>query len=422
MRYYRLWIYACNTVLLCSTLGFIAVVSKSLIFTGDPRRLLVPGLPKAYDPTTLYAYLALTIQLGIVQILGCTAARQLNINLLNAYWLLLLALLFGDAVMGIAWIYRFEKICNDLRSSLRQKLKVEYSRNMKFSLYWDRLQKEFSCCGVTGPLDFGTTWPQSCCSSLQFPDFIYIQHFEEETISNLTNVNKFSKINVNLTDSCSYPFSQGCEEQLMKWLEKTADLLFVLGFCVISFTKLCFLGILRYEIREMIQKIKLLEELPFQNACSMQQMVTKHGASSSSQSSQTRQQTQLIEISINNGNVDKRLNLPSITTLSGTGQKSFCHHSSGLTIHKQISNGNNIQEMSTESDTNSHCALILEEPTPPVYHRGALFHSEQLFLKNDFEMSEIEKRNPSKHLSLHSSDFDENQSNLKTSVVVTSSK
>lgn len=43
------------------------------------------------------------------------------------------------------------------------------------------------------------------------------------------------------------------------WIRHTADILFVLGYCVIAFLKLCFLGILRYEIKEMIQKIKLLQ-------------------------------------------------------------------------------------------------------------------------------------------------------------------
>ncbi|KFB35391.1 hypothetical protein ZHAS_00002017 [Anopheles sinensis] len=51
----------------------------------------------------------------------------------------------------------------------------------------------------------------------------------------------------------------GCADRIVSWLRHTADILFVLGYCVIAFLKLCFLGILRYEIKEMIQKIKLLQ-------------------------------------------------------------------------------------------------------------------------------------------------------------------
>lgn len=52
---------------------------------------------------------------------------------------------------------------------------------------------------------------------------------------------------------------KGCADVLIIWVRETADVLFVLGYCVIAFLKLCFLGILRYEIKEMIQKIKLLQ-------------------------------------------------------------------------------------------------------------------------------------------------------------------
>lgn len=126
MRYYRLWIYACNLVLLGSAVGFAAAVSRTLLFSGDPRRYLVPGVPRAFDPTALYAYLALAVQLGLVQLLGCIAARRLSARLLNAYWILLLALLFGDVVIGVAWVFRFERMRAELRPTLRLRLQVIY--------------------------------------------------------------------------------------------------------------------------------------------------------------------------------------------------------------------------------------------------------------------------------------------------------
>lgn len=111
-------------------------------------------------------------------------------------------------------------------------LQVDYGKEPRFSEQWDRLQRQFTCCGVTGSHDFGSHLPQSCC-----------------------------ELKANASESCM-PYGRGCEETLVRWLRKTADLLFVLGFCVIAFAKLCFLGILRYEIREMIQKIRMLREPP----------------------------------------------------------------------------------------------------------------------------------------------------------------
>ena len=54
-------------------------------------------------------------------------------------------------------------------------------------------------------------------------------------------------------------YHDGCEKPLKNWLTSSTDLLFVIGFCVIGFLKFVFLSILRYEIKEMIQKIIMLE-------------------------------------------------------------------------------------------------------------------------------------------------------------------
>ncbi|XP_011505539.1 PREDICTED: uncharacterized protein LOC105368258 [Ceratosolen solmsi marchali] len=362
MRYYRLWIYACNIVLLGSAVGFAAAVSRTLLFSGDPRRYLVPGVPRAYDPTALYAYLALAVQLGLVQLLGCIAARRLSAKLLNAYWLLLLALLFGDAVIGVAWVFRFERMRADLRPSLRLRLQVEYSKETRFSEQWDQLQREFSCCGITGPLDFDSHWPQSCCSSRAT--------ISTPSLGSENNISDSKSNNLTSDEPCQEPHSQGCEEQLVHWLRKTADLLFVLGFCVIAFTKLCFLGILRYEIREMIQKIRLLKEpppatVPFQ---------------------------QLMEIPINNGNIARRTTLPIVTTHSTPGTTALFVQTEDCTNSKHPLLGGSLQDGGADSDTNSHCALILEESTPPAQHHSTAAIREKSNGNNNYEMCEFNRR------------------------------
>lgn len=147
---------------------------------------------------------------------------------------------------------------------------MEYGKDLRFSEQWDRLQKEFTCCGVTGPKDFAGRWPLTCCGP-----------------------------SGNVSDSCQ-PYARGCEESLIRWLRKTADLLFVLGFCVIAFAKLCFLGILRYEIREMIQKIRLLREPPPPATTLAQPPFS-----------------QVIPEATNNGSIVRRTTLPNAVTPSG---------------------------------------------------------------------------------------------------------
>lgn len=66
-------------------------------------------------------------------------------------------------------------------------------------------------------------------------------------------------------DNCVETYSSdainvyGCYDSIFKWFQRTIETLSVLGFCVITFLKVCFAFILRYEIKEMIQKIQMLK-------------------------------------------------------------------------------------------------------------------------------------------------------------------
>ena len=64
---------------------------------------------------------------------------------------------------------------------------------------------------------------------------------------------------IELPKEYTWHHKRGCKEPLKNWLNSNTDLLLVLGFCVIGFLKFIFLSILHYEIREMIQKIHMLE-------------------------------------------------------------------------------------------------------------------------------------------------------------------
>ncbi|CAG0925018.1 unnamed protein product, partial [Notodromas monacha] len=368
MRYYCLWIYACNLVLLLAVAVFVCYAGTVL---ADHRLAFVPHV-RFYQPTLVYAYAAVLVQAGVVQAVGCYAARHLNERLLNVYWFMLLGLLLGDLGVGVVWIIRYDRICRDMLPMLQHQLQQSYGTDAEFTRRWDRLQVESECCGVAGPLDYNATLafatsvfgtaaavapgsehqgmltfhvPATCChpsqalplqlsaptttprsfasGHLDDPDDAplgdnksyrreydaqYEDDEEEEeeegggdgfqtrkkrrtrathrhrhwqrtgahmvrhlsmrqsdgsSASRRLNQKVSPTLNFTCLDADLAPKLEprldGCGPELAKWVSKSADALFVLGFCVIAFVKICFLGLLRYEIKEMIQKIKVLK-------------------------------------------------------------------------------------------------------------------------------------------------------------------
>lgn len=345
MRYYRLWIYTCNTVLFLSVLVFLVT---STYFFSDNRRMLFTSV-RFYQPSFLYAYVALIMQGGVIQVIGCVAVLRLNERLLNAYWLILLGLLVGDVVVGGYWLTRYAGIAAGLGDDLRGRFAAEYrDGDSEFRRLWDGLQEDNRCCGVDGPLDFNATWwqqrqhrefasakpssadlqfkleeevflPWSCCLSesryspknlenrissdgsgggpvaqantirWRLEEKKRLEKEEEEDErrraaeeedrrrkerERTRNPGPFSpevmvaEGPVLLEDSwCRFSNSgradwhhhEGCRGPVRDWLHATADSLFVIGFCVIGFLKFTFIGLLRIEIKEMIQKIRVLK-------------------------------------------------------------------------------------------------------------------------------------------------------------------
>ncbi|KAG8185114.1 hypothetical protein JTE90_014589 [Oedothorax gibbosus] len=256
MRYYRLWIYSCNLVLLVSVVTFVCIAGW---IVSDYRISLLPSFDLRH-PSLLYAYLALALQGGALQAVGCLGATRMNERLLHAYWTLMLLLLFGDVMLGVVWLFRFQHMQGTLKEALRARLDRHYGDDPEFRLLWDRLQGEAACCGVDSPRDFAATeWlkqadpshprpqlvPRSCCRMTRGehePQPLNMSCVETDRDEGLIH-------------------ASGCYEPVHRWLQHAADTLCVTGFCVIAFLKLCFLGILRYEIREMIQKIKVLRDM-----------------------------------------------------------------------------------------------------------------------------------------------------------------
>ncbi|KAL0281267.1 UNVERIFIED_CONTAM: hypothetical protein PYX00_002303 [Menopon gallinae] len=340
MNYYRLWIYTCNAVLFISVLGFVIVAGKVVIV--DPRRTLIPGLT-LHEPSLLYAYLALFTQSGVLQLLGCIGALKLNEKLLNMYWILLLFLLFGDAFIGIVWIFRFDKMYTDLKPLLKQRLQAEYGVNEEFTNIWDSIQRDFQCCGVEGPQDFNDI-DLTQRNAKKSNDSVERTNFRSEQI--------------------------GCEVKLKKWLRDSAHVLGVLGYCVIAFLKLCFLGILRYEIKEMIQKIKMLQG-------ELQPPILLLSAETPNENPEINSPT--------SPHICNHLDNSILTSTSGKHQNPI---ESGMTQQNhRLFNNILTNDTGNDSDTNSHCALLIDgDDIPPKKQHNRMSSNGN----NNFESHELQ--------------------------------
>ena len=105
--------------------------------------------------------------------------------------------------------------------------------------------------------------PKSCCLSVIEKELVMLN--ENSSASLLPNssaaVHQFSEKKSNSTSSsldahldyqpvqnekvCQSVHSADCTERMFEYIENTANILFIFGYCVVAFLKLCFLGILR---------------------------------------------------------------------------------------------------------------------------------------------------------------------------------
>ena len=58
----------------------------------------------------------------------------MNEKLLNLYWCAIIGLLFGDGIVGIIWVMKYNSIVTNLRFDLKVKLNEEYFSNIKFQV------------------------------------------------------------------------------------------------------------------------------------------------------------------------------------------------------------------------------------------------------------------------------------------------
>ena len=58
----------------------------------------------------------------------------MNEKLLTLYYHILVVLLFGDAIVGVIWLFRYNYLVTNLRSDLKSKLNNDYGYDASFQV------------------------------------------------------------------------------------------------------------------------------------------------------------------------------------------------------------------------------------------------------------------------------------------------
>ena len=113
----------------------------------------------------MYSILIIGAVLLIVSLVGCIGLYKKNNCMMNTFTILLSFVLICQIGL-VAMVYILEAnvylfIENGMRETLNDH---PNGSNATSSLFWNKVQEEFSCCGISGPNDWTNgTVPDSCC-------------------------------------------------------------------------------------------------------------------------------------------------------------------------------------------------------------------------------------------------------------------
>ncbi|XP_052080053.1 CD63 antigen-like [Mytilus californianus] len=106
--------------------------------------------------------IVLGVFIFMIAAFGCCGAYKENYCCIMTFAGILIIIFICEMAAGIAGFIYKDKVDGEI-----SKLMKETIKDGKALEDWDKVQKEFKCCGVNGSSDWnnGTTpaWPQSCC-------------------------------------------------------------------------------------------------------------------------------------------------------------------------------------------------------------------------------------------------------------------
>ncbi|XP_012255719.1 CD82 antigen-like [Athalia rosae] len=242
----RAFLCCSNIIFLIS--GFVLISLGALLLADGERvllsRLLGPGDTTPEQPLFYYlafAIVAVGFLMAATGLLGCWVSCLYNHCITATYVVLIILLLLGECTVCVLAVFWPHVLGVDVRTTrLVRALQRSYAVPGKeqFTAALDLAQTSFSCCGINGSSNYGTSWwrlqevgrrdlvvPLSCCTlnnTLQFDSFLNPEP------TNLTLCQT-----LNPAEHQHARHTQGCIGLIEKWTQDQALILLGVGLAVV---------------------------------------------------------------------------------------------------------------------------------------------------------------------------------------------
>ncbi|XP_015595053.1 tetraspanin-9 [Cephus cinctus] len=242
----RAFVCCSNIVFLLS--GF-ALMSLGALLLADSDRVLLSrllGSGDAHPEQPLFYYLAFAIvgvgfAIAITGLLGCWASCLFSCCITASYLITIILLLLGECALCIIAVFWPHLLGVDVRPArLVRALQRSYAvpGREQFTAALDLAQTAFSCCGINGSSNYGTSWwrlqevgrrelvvPLSCCT---LNNTHVADSFLNPEPTNLTLCQA-----LNPAEHQYARHTVGCLEMIEKWAQDQALTLLGIGLMII---------------------------------------------------------------------------------------------------------------------------------------------------------------------------------------------
>ncbi|XP_058800814.1 tetraspanin-3-like [Phymastichus coffea] len=242
----RTFMCCSNVVFLMS--GFVLMSLGALLLADSDRVLLsrLLGSSDNHPEQPLFYYVALVVVaigflISVTGILGCWASCLYNCCITASYVTIIVLLLIGKSALCLVVVFWPHLLGVDVRPPrLMRALQRSYALpgREQFTAALDLAQTAFSCCGVNGSSNYGTSWwrlqelgrrelvvPLSCCALNNAR--------EQDGFLNPDPRNVTLCQALNPAEHQLARHSVGCLDMIENWMQEQALILLAIGLSVV---------------------------------------------------------------------------------------------------------------------------------------------------------------------------------------------